>query len=82
MEDAAFLISSRSSGECFAGEGFLLAGRGRRRPTLSETDRLTDALRVTRAVLRRVAAGGRDAADIEAVRSAIEAANAALGGKA
>jgi len=37
---------------------------------------------VTRAVLRRVAAGGRDAADIEAVRSAIEAANAALGGKA
>jgi hypothetical protein len=74
----------------FAGGGFLVAGnagegagRLRRRPTLRETDRLTDALRVTRAVLRRVAtAGGDGVADIEAVRSAIEAADAALGGTA
>jgi hypothetical protein len=58
------------------------AGR-RRRPTRRDADRLTDALRVTRAVLRRLASrGGTDAGDIEALRSAIDAADAVLGGPA
>lgn len=58
------------------------AGPGRKRPTLGDLDRLTDALRVTRAVLRRIEAHGRriDAGDAEAMRSAVEAADAALGG--
>jgi len=91
MDDVAFPISSGGSrGERFAGESFMLAerrragartGPDRRRATIREMDRLTDALRVARAVLRRVAAGGHDAADLEAVRSGIEAADAALGGK-
>lgn len=56
--------------------------RRRPRPSLAERDRLADALRVTRAVLRRIAVrpGQLDAGDAEAVRSAIEAADTGLGG--
>ena len=80
----------RTDTGCFAGEAFLPETRGeaggaggRRRPTLRDTDRLTDALRVTPAVLRRVVADGeRDGVEMEALRSAIAAADAALGGAA
>lgn len=80
----------RTKAGCFAGEAFLPETRGeaggavgRRRPTLRDTDRLTDALRVTRAVLRRVVADGEpDGVEMEALRSAIAAADAALGGAA
>ncbi|MCW5714938.1 MAG: hypothetical protein KIT43_10540 [Bauldia sp.] len=88
MDRPTVSISTGGDGaKYFTGEGFWVAagpdsaaGPRRRRPTLRDTERLTDALRVTRAVLRRVANGSGSAADMEAVRSAIDAADAALGG--
>lgn len=78
-------VAGYFAGEAFCGEPGRQEGRAgpaRRRPTLRDADRLTDALRVTRAVLRRVASGEQDSVEIEALRSAIAAADAALGGAA